>query len=262
MTDTEGVRYGKNFGKLLTKTSDALHEKMQKRNKLHAIHKKTPQKTTYKKCNLGYQKFNRKKRAARASYEGEINRAINELITSKNPSLLITEDLRHLFTYNNTKVMNRRLSSWLRGKIQERISFKALAKGFRHEQVNPAYGSQSCPECEFVDSKNRIQDRFVCSYCGHEDIADRVAAKNYARRFGDPEIGQYTPYSQVKTILLDRFHRRLEVGQLTTVPGRTLDTVELVHPPPDRDATMRHSRKRSYLKDRTVTQRAKQDEYV
>ncbi len=25
---------------------------------------------------------------------------------------------------------------------------------------------------------------------------------NYARRFGDPEIGLYMPYSQVKTILL------------------------------------------------------------
>ncbi len=138
--------------------------------------------------------------------------------------------------------MNRRLSSWLRGKLQDRIAFKALAEGFRHEQVNPAYGSQSCPFCEFVDHRNRKNDRFQCLHCGHEDISDRIAALNYARRFGDPEIGRYTPYRQVKTILLDRFHRRLETGQPVTVPGRTLETVMEMRPPsPSRP---RHSRKR------------------
>jgi putative transposase len=234
MTDTEGVRYGTELGKRLTRVSDDLHEKMQKRNKIYALEKKSPQKRTYRRFNLGKKKFNSKKKAARVTLEAEINKSINELIRSKNPSILITEKLSHLFTYNKSKSMNRKLSSWLRGKIQERISFKALAEGFRHEQVNPAYGSQSCPECDFVDSKNRNGDRFMCLYCRHEDMADRVAAKNYARRFGDPEIGEYTPYCQVKTILLDRFHRRLEVGQPMTVPGRTLETVELVRPPPFR----------------------------
>jgi hypothetical protein len=33
--------------------------------------------------------------------------------------------------------------AWLKGKLQDRIAFKALAEGFRHEQVNPAYGSQN-----------------------------------------------------------------------------------------------------------------------
>ena len=127
--------------------------------------------------------------------------------------------------------VNRKLSSWIRGEIQERISFKALAEGFRHEQVNPAYGSQSCPICEFVDHRNRKGDSFTCTHCGHEDMADRVAALNYARRYGDQEIGQYTPYCQVKTILLNRFNRRLEMEQSMTVPGQTLETVPLVHPP-------------------------------
>jgi transposase len=42
-----------------------------------------------------------------------------------------------------------------------------------------------------VDQKNRKEDRFQCLHCGHVDLSDRVAALNYARRFGDPEIGQY-----------------------------------------------------------------------
>src|SRR5271156_3077652 len=40
-----------------------------------------------------------------------------------------------------------------------------------------------------------------------------------------------TPYPQVKTILLGRFHRRLEGGQPATVPGRTLETVVEMCPP-------------------------------
>src|SRR5271163_1702802 len=88
--------------------------------------------------------------------------------------------------------MNRKLSSWLRGKLQDRVAFKALAEGFRHEQVNPAYGSQSCPFCEFVDSRNRKGDRFQCLHCGHEDVSDRIAAQNYAipRAVRKLEFGQ------------------------------------------------------------------------
>lgn len=143
---------------------------------------------------------------------------------------MITENLSHCFSYYQPKSINRKLSSWLRGKLQERVVFKALAEGFRHEQVNPAYGSQTCICCDFVDSKNRSGDKFKCLNCGHEDLSDRIAATNYARRFGDQEIGLHMPYSQVKTILLDRFHRRLETGQPVTVPGRTLETVRGICP--------------------------------
>ena len=40
MTDTQGIHYGKQFGKILTQTSRNRHEKMQKRHKIHAIEKK------------------------------------------------------------------------------------------------------------------------------------------------------------------------------------------------------------------------------
>jgi putative transposase len=247
MTDTQGIRYGAQFGTILTRASENRHQKMQKRHKLHAMEKKTrasnPKKAKcLRKYNLGKQKHRNTAKGFKTAFEREINTSINQLIKTKNPSILITEDLRHTFKYDKSKQMNRRLSSWLRGKLQDRIAFKALAEGFRHEQVNPAYGSQSCPFCEFVDPRNRKNDRFQCLHCGHEDISDRIAAQNYARRFGDPEIGRYTPYRQVKTILLSRFHRRLEMGQPMTVPGRTLETVmEMCPPSPSR---LRHSRKR------------------
>ena len=122
--------------------------------------------------------------------------------------------------------MNRRLSSWVKGVLQDRLEFKVLAGGSRHEQVNPAYGSQVCPSCGFVDSKNRNGDRFKCLHCGHAGHADQVAAMNYFIRKDDRQITRYTPYREVKSILLERFHRRLEAQQSgATVPGRTLDAV-------------------------------------
>jgi putative transposase len=235
MTDTEGLRYGTQFGKILTQGTETRHQKMQKRHKLHALAKKSSHPERAKrlqKYNLGKKKHRARAKCLRATLEKEINTAINTLIKTKTPSILITEDLRHTFSYGKTKKVNRKLSHWLRGKLQDRIAFKALAEGFRHEQVNPAYGSQNCPHCEFVDQKNRKEDRFQCLHCGYKDLSDRVAALNYARRLGDREIGRYTPYRQVKTILLDRFHRRLETEQSVTVPGRTLDTAVGMNPPP------------------------------
>jgi len=234
MTDTQGLRYGTQFGTILTQGTENRHQKMQKRHKLHALAKKdsNPERTKrLQKYNLGMKKHHANTKRLHVTLEKEINTAINELIETKKPSILITEDLRHAFNYDKSKKMNRKLSNWMKGKLQDRIAFKALAEGFRHEQVNPAYGSQSCPHCEFVDSKNRKEDRFQCLHCGHVDLSDRVAALNYARRFGDPEIGRYTPYRQVKTILLDWFHRLLEAEQSVTVPGRTLETAVGLDPP-------------------------------
>ena len=236
MTDTQGNSYGKQLGNILTTATDERHEKMKKRHKLHSLEKKygktDPVKArNLKKYNLSNQKLHDKTKRVRETLKHEINSAINQLVKKTTPGVLVTENLRHYFTYNKTKKANRKLSAWVRGVIQDRIEFKALAKGFRHEQVNPAYGSQNCPNCAFVDNKNRNGDHFKCLFCGYENMADRVAAMNYARRYGDREIGLYTPCDQVKIILLSRFHRRLETGQPVTVPGRTLDTVTEVFPP-------------------------------
>jgi IS605 OrfB family transposase len=230
MTDTKGNRYGKGLGKSLDEATEKRHVKMQKRHKLHSMGKRLKEKNPgrakrIKIYNLGNKKRKAQTKRVREDLSREINQAINDLIKTRAPSIVITENLRTPFHYSHSKKVNRRLSVWVRGEIQDRIAFKALAKGFRHSEVNPAYGSQTCPNCDFVDQGNRKADVFKCLNCKHEDQADRVAALNYARRYGDPEIELYMPYNQVKTILLERFHRRLETGQPVTVPGRTLETV-------------------------------------
>ncbi len=236
--DTDGLPYGEGLGAVLTAASDARTEKGRARNRLWALAKKHIKTNPAKarriyRFNLGREKWDRREHQTGASIANIVNRGLNELIGAKQPSVLVTEDLRHIFTYDKPKTWNRRLSSWTRGIIQDRVEFKALAECFRHEQVNPAYTSQTCPQCGFVDNKNRNGDRFICNFCGYEDYADRVGALNIRSRLDDPEIMRYTPYRSVKAILLRRFHRRLEatvaevVSPATgaTVPGRTPETV-------------------------------------
>jgi transposase len=266
MTDDEGERYGEGFGEILTEKSDSTNQKNQQRNKLYALERKCSsikKRKHIRKYNLGKKKLTRKKEKWQASLKDKINQAIHQLIRIKRPSTLITEDLSHLFTYKKSPSINRRLSSWLRGEIQNRISFKALVEGFHHEQVNPAYGSQICPKCDFVDQKNRIADKFTCLHCRHEDIADRVAAQNYAKRFGDPEITLYTPYREVKTILLNRFHRRLEEEKSSLFRAGLEKPYQGMHPPgPVEVINIIAGRESASRQNRAVNPRAKQNKYV
>ena len=49
-----------------------------------------------------------------------------------------------------SKEISRRVSYWRRSTLKERFEFKASAAGCRREQVNPAYTSQTCPECGYL----------------------------------------------------------------------------------------------------------------
>ena len=70
------------------------------------------------------------------------------------------EHLSQAFHFGKFKNMNRRLSAWCRCRLKERLSFKALVKGFDHYEVNPAYTSQTCPSCGYVDALNRCKFNF------------------------------------------------------------------------------------------------------
>jgi len=108
---------------------------------------------------------------------------------------------------------NTRCSHVRRGTLDERLDFKASAGGSSRQHVNPAYSSQTCPQCGFVDKKNRAGDAFQCQHCGHRDDADRVAAHNLLARWNDPDITLFTPKARVRAILLDRFNARLREAQ-------------------------------------------------
>src|SRR5262249_28597303 len=62
----------------------------------------------------------------------------------------------------------------------------------RRELINPAYTSQTCPNCVYLDKGNRHSDVFQCLKCGHRGHADQIAAINHKSRFFDRRITLYS----------------------------------------------------------------------
>ncbi|MEX6429539.1 zinc ribbon domain-containing protein, partial [Ferrimicrobium acidiphilum] len=84
------------------------------------------------------------------------------------------------------------------------------------QTVNAAYTSQTCPDptCGYVHRDNRHGDVFHCRNpyweCNWQGDVDHVAAMNIKSRIKDREISRFTPYTEVKKILDERFLRRKE----------------------------------------------------
>lgn len=74
------------------------------------------------------------------------------------------------------------LNQWPFSQLQEFTSYKAAAKGIQVVMVDPAYTSQRCNRCGYVDKGNRDRARFDCLNCGHSDDADHNAALNIRDR--------------------------------------------------------------------------------
>ncbi len=231
-TDEMGHRYGIELGETLTRQSDDVCDKGRKRNKLHQIAKKAEKKGNHKKAarirkfNLGTKKLRRKQRRMRKDIERQVSTALNDVLETRQPCIIVTEKL-DICGKAPSKKLSRRVSQWARSILKDRSEFKASAGGSRREDVNPAYSSQTCPACGYVDRRNRQGDAFQCLHCGHRDHADRVGAHNLKARLGDPDITLFTPKERVKAILLERFDTRLRRGDAVcppTVSGRTLGT--------------------------------------
>ena len=221
-TDEAGNRYGTGQGQLIYDESERILQKNRKRNKLYQLAEKHSQQGRHKKArnirkfNLGKKKQNKNKRKNRIELERQINTALNEIVEKRQPKVLVTEKL-DIRGKAKSKQMSRQVSLWPRGTLKERTEFKASTAGCRRRQVNPAYTSQTCPFCGFVDGQNRKGDRFKCVMCAYEQVADRVAALNLKARLTDPDITLWTPKERVKAILLARFAAQQRLAVLETV---------------------------------------------
>jgi putative transposase len=72
-----------------------------------------------------------------------------------------------------------RLSGWSFHQLDTFLAYKARLAGVPVVQVDPAYTSQTCPECGHRERSNRrSQSEFRCQRCHHEQHADVVGARN------------------------------------------------------------------------------------
>ncbi len=221
MTDSDGDRWGTNFGKTLTKTSDEQKEKGKKRNKLRALakkHKSEGNKSKARKIkryNLGAKKQKKKHKKQRLELERQVNESLNDFLSAKLPKKVVYEDLTHMRGKAKSRKMSRLVSAWTRHIIRERLQFKVVSQGCSLLQaVNCAHSSRACPVCGLVAKGNRKGDRFRCLFCGYTAASDFTAAMEILRRENDPEIRLWTPTYQVKSLLLKKFRRRLENREL------------------------------------------------
>jgi transposase len=224
MTDSDGNVWGAGFGQILSKDSEALHRTGRSRNKLYTVKKKARQQHNRAKArllhkfNLGKKKQRRQKRKMRANLGRVINTAMNQLWRTKQPQLIIHENLRHLGGKFKSKRLSRLVSFWTNGLIKDRLTFKASLGRSQRQQTTPAYSSQRCPECGFIHPRNRKGDVFKCLFCQHGGASDSVAAWNLLEFGLDPELASWMPKEQVKTLLLNRFRRRLESWDFDFAP--------------------------------------------
>jgi IS605 OrfB family transposase len=149
--DSEGDFQGKGLGEVLSKESDYLKKKYQRRNKIKAVLNKVEQKNPKKakrinKHNLGRNKLNRRKNQHQAKVKTIIFTAVNRVVDKA--KTVVCEDLTKTFQQKNYgKNANRRLSGWVKGLMASAIDIVACVRGSRVVLANAAYTSQICSQC-------------------------------------------------------------------------------------------------------------------
>lgn len=205
---SENKFYGEKLNDFLSKETERLNQINAKRNRLWALMKKyekegnTQKADNIKRFNMGKVKYNKNKNRFDSQVKSYINREINRFIANDNPSELITEDLSFVSWKDKFPAhIKRKLSRWIKGYIRERLNYKSKLNNIDQVIVNAAYTSQVCHKCGRFGVRNN--EVFTCPSCGSID-ADYNASKNIEARKEDEEITLYTPYKEVKEILIKR----------------------------------------------------------
>ena len=132
-----------------------------------------------------YQELNRK---LREYIKNEINRLLNKIIKLYQPKEIVIENLN----FQNSELspqLNRILNRFGMKIIKQKLQDFEERFGIKITYVNPAYTSQTCSSCEYVDKRNRkTQEEFECLMCGRKINADVNASRNIGVRSSNPMI--------------------------------------------------------------------------
>jgi len=234
-TDITGVKHGGGYGVVLERAAEQRNRTGKARGKLRALTKKQAGSKRARRIarhNLGTKKQASRRARTQASLRTISGAAVKEVIygegnrtrargkipqlPSHRPRRVIAEDLSHLRGKAKSKKISRACSSWARAENEGRMATHAYLGGSEVKTANAAYTSQTCPDpdCGYVSRDNRNGDRFHCRNpyweCNWQGDADQVAAMNLKTRIEDPGIHRFTPHTEVRKILEDRFLRRKE----------------------------------------------------
>lgn len=167
-TTSDGCRLG---GKMLQKLR--IYDKL-----LVQIQAELQQSNQPLKTNTEYQRLQSK---IRSLVKNEIGRILNNL-AKEDLKELVVEKL-NFAGGGMSRTMNRLLTRAGRKAVQAKLARLKEEQGLTITEVQPAYTSQMCARCGYVDRKNRPnQKTFRCQCCGHTCNADVNAAFNILQR--------------------------------------------------------------------------------
>lgn len=107
-----------------------------------------------------------------------IHKMTKKLAEDEAVKTYVLEDLTGLYQKKSSKPFNRLKLIWAPAKFAEFLEYKCASNGIEVVYVDPAYTSQRCSECGFVNQDNRNSAVFRCLECGHCEHADFNASKN------------------------------------------------------------------------------------
>jgi transposase, IS605 OrfB family, central region len=138
--------------------------------------------------------------------KNEINRLINIIIKIYKPKRIVIEKL-DFRSPELSKRMNRMIQNFGKRYINEKLQKLQELYGIEIIEINPAYTSQECNSCGYVDKNNRKDTQeFECKACGNKTNAQINGAKNILKR---SSLGNLTK-KQVLKILIERYLERLK----------------------------------------------------
>ena len=114
--------------------------------------------------------------------KNEVRRVINRVIELYRPQRLVLEDLRGFLqrVINNfPKSVKRVLIRFGLGEIRRKLKEISEEYGIEVVYVNPAYSSQACSNCGYVDKGNRkTRSEFECKLCSRKLLPAVNASRN------------------------------------------------------------------------------------
>lgn len=161
--------------------------------------------------------------ALRGFLRTEIGRVLNKLVAERRPAELVLERL----DFRNpalSRRLNRILQNAGRSIIREKLEDLEERLGVTATEVNPAYTSQTCSGCGYVDKRNRRdQKTFRCIWCGHALHADLNAARNIRERRALAIGSAFQGKAAVLAELVRRFGERRVYSTRSGGRGSTTD---------------------------------------
>lgn len=169
----------------------------------------------------------------RAFLKNEIHRTLRQVLLRHKPAQVSVEML-DFRSPRLSRRMNRLVQNFGRTAFNKALAAFAEQYGFTVSDVEPAYSSQECNRCHYVDVRNRKASKFACRSCGHASHADVNAARNHALRAcsvsgrsGEQLAGRRI--SRVK-VLQDLVRRFATAERLATLRRQVLRDVSLLEP--------------------------------